>query len=122
MKVLLCQIDGKIPNLALMQSATHHKALGDTVELSHGVSFERRFWDSPDLIYASAIFLKSRPAVERLLKVYPGAKIGGTGWDIAKTLESEGITTRDADYSLILVSGNRWVSRSGVAAYAVLSV
>ncbi len=101
MRVLLCQLDGKIPNLALMRVAAHHKALGAEVSLVHGAAFERGLFEGePDEVYASAIFLKSRPLVERLLRVFPRAIVGGTGWDIAKTLESIGIDTPALDYTL----------------------
>lgn len=33
MNVLLLQLDGKIPNIALMRLAAHHRALGDVVVL-----------------------------------------------------------------------------------------
>lgn len=101
MKVLLCQIDGSIPNLALMRISAHHKALGHEVELRHGASFRRHLWGSePDRIYASAIFLKSRPTVKLLLAEHPTAIVGGTGWDIGITVESIGITSSGLDYEI----------------------
>lgn len=101
MRILLCQIDGSIPNLALMRIASHHRALGDEVEIKHGASFYRGLFDHrPDLVYASAIFLKSRPTVQRLFQEYPDAIVGGTGWKIERTLESIGITHRGYDYSI----------------------
>lgn len=101
MRILLCQLDGKIPNLALMRIAAHHRALGDSIEIRHGAAFETGLWDQePDKVYASSIFLKSKPLVERLLHVFPDAIIGGTGWDIGKTLESIGIDTAEVDYSI----------------------
>jgi hypothetical protein len=33
MRVLLLQLDGKLPNIALMRVAAHHRAQGDDVEL-----------------------------------------------------------------------------------------
>lgn len=100
-RVLLCQIDGSIPNLALMRIAAHHRAGGHDVELRHGADFQRRLWDAPpDQIYASCIFLKSRPVAERLLSMFPSAIVGGTGWDLVKTVESVGIDTAELDYSL----------------------
>lgn len=101
MRVLLCQLDGKIPNLALMRIAAHHRALDAEVELRHGADFLPRLWDeAPDLVYASLIFEKSRFLAGRLLSLFPNAIIGGTGWDLVKTLESVGIETGDLDYSL----------------------
>lgn len=99
MKVLLLQVDGKIPNIALMRISAHHKQLGDTVEFRRGHS--RHLYDgSPDKVYASAIFDSSRPAVEALISDYPHVIVGGTGWDIKGKLEDRGITTLEQDYSL----------------------
>lgn len=100
MNVLICQIDGSIPNLALMRIAAHHRAQGDAIEIRHGAAFERDLFLQPDKVYASAIFLKSRPTVHRLLEEYPDAIVGGTGWDIERTVESIGITETSLDYSL----------------------
>lgn len=103
MSVLLLQLDGKIPNLALMRIAAHHRALGDEVTLrraGNATSVERELFDSHDRVYASLIFERTRPLAERLLQVYPEAVIGGTGWDIGKRLEDVGISTREQDYSI----------------------
>lgn len=102
-RVLLLQLDGKIPNIALMRIAAHHRDLGDAVELRHvkrpeGV--EREFWDRPDKVYASCIFEKTRPVAERVQQIYPAALIGGTGWAPRVRLEDHGITTTRQDYSL----------------------
>ena len=97
--VLLYQLDGKIPNLALLRIAAHHAALGDKVELrTTGYPKPELFCD-PHLVYGSAIFTRSKPAVERLRALYPHAVIGGTGVDLTTTLESNGITTKQCDYS-----------------------
>lgn len=103
MKVLLVQIDGKVPNIALMRIAAHHRDRGDDVELRHAQTAEAvtpHFWDAPERVYASLIFEKSRPVAERLLQIYPGAIIGGTGWSLTARLEDFGITTRRQDYSI----------------------
>lgn len=101
MDVLLVQLDGKTPNIALMRIAAHHRANGDTVSLLHGAQFEARLFDKiPDKVYGSCIFTKTRSLAERLLAVYPKAIVGGTGWDIAVTVEGIGVVTRDLDYSL----------------------
>ncbi len=83
MKALLFQLDGKLPNIALMRIAAHHRALGHEVELRRGKP-EPQLWDEqPDFVYGSAIFQSTRSAAERLrLKVnYPQAIVGGTGCD-----------------------------------------
>jgi len=97
MRVLLLQLDGKLPNLALMRIAAHHA--GDEVVLRRGG--ERELWDQEwDRVYASAIFEKTRPAVERVRREYSNAIIGGTGVDPAIDLSWYGITTRAVDYSI----------------------
>lgn len=102
MRVLLLQVDGKIPNLALMRLAYHHRERGDTVALRHAptvASVERGLFEEWDRVYASAIFEWSRPVCRRLLEVFPDAIIGGTGWDESKTVEKLGVTTRQQDYT-----------------------
>jgi hypothetical protein len=63
MKVLLLQLDGKLPNLALMRISAHHRERGDAVELvQHRVPGE--LLGSWDRVYVSALFDSSRPMVE----------------------------------------------------------
>ena len=96
-RILLLQLDGKLPNIALMRIAAHHA--GDEVVLRHGG--ERNLWDHPwDKVYASAIFQKTKPAIDRVLREHPDAIIGGTGVDLSITLEQHGITTTRQDYSI----------------------
>ncbi len=99
MNILILQIDGKIPNIALMRVAAHHRNLGDSVEFRRGHSASL-FDGSPDKVYGSAVFEASRDAVARLLSDYPKAIVGGTGVDIARKLEDFGITTTEQDYSI----------------------
>lgn len=102
MRVLLLQLDGSIPNLALMRIAGHHQSLGDDVELRHSPtvgSVERMLGDAFDRVYASLIFERTRPVAERLQRVYPDAVIGGTGWNLALTVEDLGVTC-GPDYSV----------------------
>lgn len=98
--ILIFQLDGKIPNIACMRIAAHHRALGNDVTLRWTGTPMRELWDSPDVVYASAIFEKTRPAVERLKGEFPSAIIGGTGVDVALNLESHGIGTKNQDYSI----------------------
>jgi hypothetical protein len=103
--VLLWHLDGKLPNLALMRLAAHHRERGDVVELrqvSNGSALDVKAWreieprfDDPpwDRVYASAIFERTRPLAERLAALYPGAEIGGTGtWSLGRTLADVGIS------------------------------
>lgn len=99
MKILLLQIDGKIPNIALMRIAAHHRALGDSIVFRRGHTAEL-FDQNPDRVYASSIFESSAGAIATLLADYPRAIVGGTGVNIGRTLESLGITTKHQDYSI----------------------
>jgi hypothetical protein len=101
-RVLLLQLDGKLPNIALMRIAAHHRDRGDKVLLDHArqsSAVERGLWDQWDKVYASLIFEKTRPLARRLLEVFPDAVIGGSGWDESVTVEQHGITTKRQDYS-----------------------
>jgi len=101
MKILLYQLDGKLPNLALMRIAAHHRALSDDVELRWQPHGRRELWDDgTETVYASLIFEKTRPAAEELTGYWPNAIIGGTGWDDSIRLEDFGVVTNELDYSL----------------------
>jgi hypothetical protein len=97
MRVLLLQLDGKLPNIALMRIAAHHA--DDEVILRRGG--ERQLWDEPwNRVYASSIFTKTRPAVDRVLREYPQAIIGGTGYSAADSLEAHGVSILAQDYRI----------------------
>jgi hypothetical protein len=101
--VLLLQLDGKLPNVALMRIAAHHRALGDSIELRHAATVravQPELYDRHDRIYASLIFERTRPVAEALKIARPDAVVGGTGWDLVTTLEGIGITTTAQDYTL----------------------
>ena len=100
MNVLLIQIDGKLPNLALMRIAAHHHERGDRVELRRGADFGGLFDEPFERVYASTIFERSRPLAYRVLATYPDAVVGGTGWDLVRRLEDIGVTTGNLDYSI----------------------
>lgn len=68
----LLDVDGKLPNLALMKISTYYKNQGEKVEfVQHGREYSK--------IYASAIFTKSKNDCLKLQQIY-GDKIarGGT--------------------------------------------
>lgn len=92
MDVLLVDVDSKIPNLALMKIAAHHKAKGDSV------GFDVL---NPDLVYASVIYRKNKHLVDGLKFFYPDAQIniGGPGYDLHSKLPDE-IEYIRPDYSL----------------------
>jgi hypothetical protein len=105
--VELLQIDGKIPNIALMRLAAHHKQLGDDVVYHRADSLAsvHPFRFRPDAkVYASTIFSRSAPVVKELLKGRPDAIVGGTGSDVPplqiSQLEKHGVTSLDQDYSI----------------------
>jgi hypothetical protein len=99
MNVGLIQIDGKLPNLALMKLSAWHKSKGDTVTLlkPDDVLIGQPLFDRPDKLYAAAVFDWSRPIAEKLNRV--GAQVGGTGWGLHITLPSE-IEAIKPDYDL----------------------
>jgi len=92
MRVLLVDIDSKIPNLALMKLSAFHKARGDDV----GFDVE-----NPDVVYISVIFRKNRWKAEAVRMFYPDANviIGGTGYDLSVTLPPE-VEFAKPDYDL----------------------
>src|SRR5206468_4208961 len=103
-RVLIMQLDGSLPNLALMRIAGHERGRGADVEFraAHGPrSVERGLYDVPyDAVYASLIFDKTRPLAQRLQQVYPRALLGGTGWDRTTTLAAAGVPeSAPLDYS-----------------------
>ena len=105
MRVLLLQLDGKLPNLALMRIAHHHMEQGHYVELRRCGNraaleprFEDRLWAQSnaewkhgdttgwDKVYGSLIFQSTLPVAERAMEVYPHIDLGGTGWSLDRTL------------------------------------
>jgi hypothetical protein len=99
-RVKLVQIDGKLPNLALMQIASWHKARGDAVTFSRETSHDM-FEPTYDHVYGSAIFKFSADKIARLRTTYPHAIIGGTGSDSTQTVEDViGEDWRGRDYSI----------------------
>lgn len=92
MKVLLVDVDSKIPNLALMKIASYHRSLGDEVGFSI---------PDPDKVYASVVFKKNAHAVDGLHLFYPDAEIdiGGGGYSLTKSLPME-VDRMSPDYSV----------------------
>lgn len=86
MRVRLTQIDGAMPNLALMKLAHWHKARGDECVLT--TSVERDLFEGNyDKVYGSAIFKFSAERIERFRHAWPDAIIGGTGTDTRVNVE-----------------------------------
>ena len=100
MIVRLTQIDGKLPNLALMKLAHHHR--GDQIHFTKHV--ERDMLEPEyDRVYGSAIFSYSADPVASFRRSFPSAVIGGT-WNLADNTTVEqalGIEESEAwDYSI----------------------
>jgi len=96
MKVRLTQIDGKLPNLALMKLAYWHKSKGDEVHFEWSIVrgvFEPQY----DLVYGSAIFTSSDKKIQQFKANFPDAIIGGTAVDMNKKVEHL-IGVGDYDY------------------------
>ena len=96
--VLVLQLDGKLPNLALLRIIAHHRGLGHQVQLRQAGNFravEPHLGDPAwDRVYASLIFERTRPLAARVRDLYPRVVLGGTGWEVASALESVGIPSR----------------------------
>jgi hypothetical protein len=88
-EVLLVQLDGTIPNLALMKLATHHKNLGDNVSVvKNPKDVGGSYLIQPDLVYISCIFDKNADFARRYTKKFTTAEVhlGGSGVDLKTTL------------------------------------
>lgn len=102
MNVRLTQIDGKLPNLALMKLAHHYRARGASIHFTKHV--ERDLLEEEyDHVYGSAIFSFSADRVAKFRQQFPSAVVGGT-WNKEehRTVESLlGVPESEAiDYSI----------------------
>lgn len=86
MNVKIIQLDGSLPNLALMKLAHWHRAQGDTVVRSTSV-FRSLGEPEFDRVYGSAIFKFSDVAVAQFRTQYPDGLLGGTGTNQIGTVE-----------------------------------
>lgn len=76
--VRLTQIDGALPNLALMKLAHYHREHGDEVFFTTRVEPDL-FEPQSDIAYASSIFSFSAERVARFRKAFPTGFVSGTG-------------------------------------------
>lgn len=89
----LIDVDGKLPNLALMKISSFFKSQGKLVGFAGG---DLSKYES---IYVSCLFSWNRGKCLNLLKERPDAIIGGTGWSLETILPSE-IEDCKPDYDL----------------------
>jgi len=78
MRIRITQIDGALPNLAIMKLASWHLERGDEVKVTRQIEPDL-FDQSYDRVYGSVLFDFSRDRLERFRKAWPGAIVGGTG-------------------------------------------
>lgn len=86
MNVRITQLDGKLPNLALMRLSHWHKSRGDSVYYTRA-SRRELFEPEYGAVYGSAIFKFSADKIERFKSTFPDAILGGTGTDSRRTVE-----------------------------------
>jgi hypothetical protein len=86
MIVRITQLDGKLPNLALMKLSAWHRAQGDDVFWERGVTRQLGEPDY-DLVYGSAIFSTTEKAAALFRQQFPGAIVGGSGGDAKLRVE-----------------------------------
>jgi len=91
MIVRLTQIDGKLPNLALMKLASYHRKRGDEIVFTRRT---RRDMLEPQYgrVYGSAIFGFSAGRVAELYESFPGAIVGGS-WNLTDEITPETFPT-----------------------------
>lgn len=84
--IRLTQLDGSLPNLALMKLAHWHRAKGDEVVFTRQIERDL-FEPAYDVVYGSAIFKFSQASLMRFQHQWPDAIVGGTGTPYAHTVE-----------------------------------
>lgn len=88
MRVRITQIDGKLPNVALMKLSHWHKAQGDEVFVTRNIDGPDLFEQPYDRVYGSAIFTCfGMERLDRFQKAWPQALVGGTGTFSTQTVE-----------------------------------
>lgn len=104
MHVRLCQLDGSLPNYALLRIAHWHRERGDICHLYRGKRALFRGQSEPAYgrVYASAIFTATLPLVERFRREWPEAIVSGSalGREHPKVEDVLGVEPTGADYSL----------------------
>lgn len=104
MKVLLIDVDSKIPNIALMKLSGYYKSKGDSVELRklnyNGFPKKKKITTIDaleyDKVFVSIIFTCNKDVLNVNAK---DITFGGTGWDLTTKLPPE-IDDFEEDYSI----------------------
>lgn len=96
--IRITQLDGALPNVALMKLSAFHKSVGDKVFHERSA---RRHYDEPryDTVYGSSIFEFSADRQSRFLQFFPEALLGGTGTNSFDTVERVVGDFEGMDYS-----------------------
>lgn len=102
MKVLLIDADSTIPNLALMKLSSHHKRVGDKVDMVQvhlpyypsRKKFDYFVPDGYDKVYCSVVFQGNKEHI-----IGRNIEFGGTGVSLEKKLSDE-VERMDCDYTL----------------------
>lgn len=97
--IRLTQIDGKLPNRALLALNKFYRAQGYETYFTRDVD-RTLFEPSYSKVFASTIFDFSKDRVKRFLQEYPEAVMGGTGWNLTTKLENMGIDPNGQDWSI----------------------
>lgn len=78
MNVGLIQVDGTLPNLALMKLSAYHKSKGDSVTIMRSKEPSTRLVEF-DKVYVSCIFDENRETALKVAKQFKNSVIGGIG-------------------------------------------
>jgi len=105
LKILLVDVDSKIPNLALMKISTYHKGFNNDVDIiklgfdGYPTHKKEKIVDATDYdrVYASCIFTVNKDYFKIINCDY--IKIGGTGVDLNYNLP-DFVDSLEEDYSL----------------------
>lgn len=84
--IRITQLDGSLPNLALMKLAHWHRSKGDEVVFTRQIERDL-FEPAYDVVYGSAIFKFSQLKLMQFQRQWPTAIVGGTGTPYSHTVE-----------------------------------
>jgi len=85
--IRITQIDGALPNLALMKLSSWHKDIGDRVVFTRHIKQQSDEPENYDVVYGSAIFKFSQKRIQEFRTSWPNSILGGTGTESAVTVE-----------------------------------